>query len=288
MDTALVRRVHNATNVLHSFIYFAPEAEEHFTGAGLEPGRMCYFAGRSAAMGAVGPGVVTATFYNFSPGLIARCIPRAWSLASPADVTTARFAAVDAAMTRLLGADVTGSADLARLAGLVREAAGACTADGRPLYAGDAELDWPSAPHLVLWHGLTLLREHRGDGHIAALGTAGLSGIEALITHSASGQGFLAGFAQASRGWTDEEWAAAQEGLVARGLLTSGGELTEAGQALRDKVEAETDTLAAGPWRHLGDERTEQVISAGRELTRAALAAGALPQRGVFAPRPAR
>jgi len=133
MNTALVRRVHNATNVLHSFIYFAPEAEEHFTGAGLESGRMCYFAGRSAAMGAVGPGVVTATFYNFSPGLIARCIPRAWSLASPADVTTARFAAVDAAMTRLLGADVTGSADLARLAGLVREAAGACTAEGRPL-----------------------------------------------------------------------------------------------------------------------------------------------------------
>jgi hypothetical protein len=285
MNTALVRRVHNATNVLHSFIYFAPEAEEHFTGAGLESGRMCYFAGRSAAMGAVGPGVVTATFYNFSPGLVARCIPQAWQLASPADVIAARFAAVDAAMTRLLGADVTGSADLARLADLVREAAGVCTADGRPLYAGHAELDWPSAPHLVLWHGLTLLREHRGDGHIAALGTAGLSGIEALITHSASGQGFLAGFAQASRGWTDEEWAAARDGLVTRGLLTPGGDLTEAGQTLRDQIEAQTDALAAAPWRHLGDDRTEQVISAGRDLTRTALAAGALPQKGVFAPR---
>jgi hypothetical protein len=139
MNTALVRRVHNATNVLHSFIYFAPEAEEHFTGAGLESGRMCYFAGRSAAMGAVGPGVVTATFYNFSPGPIRRCIPRAWSLASPADVIAARFAAVDAALPRLLGADVTGSAGLARLADLVREAASVCTAEGRPLYAGHAE-----------------------------------------------------------------------------------------------------------------------------------------------------
>ena len=136
----------------------------------------------------------------------------------------------------------------------------------------------------MLWHGLTLLREHRGDGHIAALGTARLSGIEALITHSATGQGFLAGFAQASRGWTDEEWAAARQGLVARGLLTSGGELTEAGQALRDKIEAETDTLAAAPWHHLGDERTEQVISAGRELTRTALAAGALPSRACSPP----
>src|SRR6476469_10788929 len=103
MNTALVRRVHNATNVLHSFIYFAPEAEEHFTGAGLESGRMCYFAGRSAPMGAVGPGVVTATFYNFSPALVGRHIPSAWTLATPEQVVEARFAAARESFTRLLG-----------------------------------------------------------------------------------------------------------------------------------------------------------------------------------------
>jgi hypothetical protein len=287
MDTAVVRRAHNATNVLHSFIYFAPEAEEHFTGAGLEPGRMCYFAGRSAAMGAVGPGVVTATFYNFSPGLVGKCIPRAWDLASPSDVIAARFEAVDKAMTRLLGADVITSGDLARLADLTREAAGVCTADGRPLYAGHAELSWPTAPHLVLWHALTLLREHRGDGHIAALGTACLSGIEALITHSATGQGFIRDFAKSSRGWPDSEWAAALAGLAARGLMTEDGELTQAGEALRGEIEEETDRLAAAPWHHLGDEKTEEVITAGRTLTRAALKAGALPAN-VFTPRPAR
>jgi hypothetical protein len=287
MDTAVVRRAHNATNVLHSFIYFAPEAEEHFTGAGLEPGRMCYFAGRAAAMGAVGPGVVTATFYNFSPGLVGNHIPRAWDLASPADVIAARFEAVDLAMTRLLGADVITSADLARLADLTREAASVCTADGRPLYAGHAELSWPAAPHLVLWHALTLLREHRGDGHIAALGTAGLSGIEALITHSATGQGFIRDFAKSSRGWQDPEWAAALQSLVARGLMTEDGELTEAGEALRGEIEEETDQLAVAPWQHLGDEKTEEVITAGRALTRAALKAGALPAN-VFTPRPAR
>jgi hypothetical protein len=246
---------------------------------------MCYFAGRAAPMGAVGQGVVTATFYNFNPALVAQSIPAAWQLATPAAVIDARYAAVDAALTRLLGEDFIASADMLTLSELVREAAGWCTPEGRPLYAGNADLSWPDAPHLVMWHALTLLREHRGDGHIAALGTAGLSGIEALITHSASGQGFLAGFAQASRGWTDEEWAAGKEGLVARGLLDTDGALTEAGQALRDEIEAKTDALAAGPWRHLGDEGTEQVISAGRDLTRAALAAGALPQQGVFAAR---
>jgi hypothetical protein len=81
------------------------------------------------------------------------------------------------------------------LAGLAREAASACTAEGRPLYAGHAGLDWPDAPHVAAWHAATLLREHRGDGHIAALVAAGLSGIDALVTHVATGQGFVPGFA---------------------------------------------------------------------------------------------
>ena len=59
--------------------------------------------------------------------------------------------------------------------------------DGRPLYAGWASLDWPTEPHLRFWHALTLLREYRGDGHIAALQTAGLNGLDALITHTRDG-----------------------------------------------------------------------------------------------------
>ena len=164
-----VRSAHAATNALHSLIYFAPETEHQFTRVGLEPGRMCYFAGRAAPMGAVSAGVVTAAFYNFSPGLVARCIPRAWELARPEAVIGARFAAADAALTRLLGPDVIASQDMVTMAGLTREAASACQPEGRPLYAGHAGLDWPDAPHLVMWHALSLLREHRGDGHICAL-----------------------------------------------------------------------------------------------------------------------
>ena len=59
-----------------------------------------------------------------------------------------------------------------------------------------------------MWHALSLLREHRGDGHICALVAAELSGLEALITHTATGQGFVTGFARASRGWSREEWEA--------------------------------------------------------------------------------
>ena len=204
MASSLVRSAHNATNSLHSLIYFAPETEHYLTGVGLRGNRMCYFAGRAAPMGAVGAGVVAATFYNFNPALVARSIPDAWELATPAAVIDARYVAVDAALTRLLGEDAITSVDMLMLAGLVREAAGACTPEGRPLYAGNADLSWPDAPHLIMWHALTLLREHRGDGHICALACAGLSGIEALVTHTKTGKGFLTEFAKASRGWSQD------------------------------------------------------------------------------------
>jgi hypothetical protein len=284
MASPLARRANNATNALHSLVYFAPEAEERLTGLGLEPDRMTYFAGRAAPMGAVGAGVVTATFYNFSPELVARCIPAAWALASPAAVIEARFAAADAALRRLLGEDVIASAQLATFAALIKEASEGCAPEGRPLYAAHADLDWPAEPHLVMWHAASLLREHRGDGHIAALTAAGLSGIEALVTHTATGKGFRPEFARSSRGWSQRDWDSAVHGLAERGLMDGDGTLMAAGQELRAHVERETDRLAAPPWQHLGDERTEQVTAIGRELTGIALAAGAYPAE--FFPAP--
>jgi len=272
MASSLARSAHNATNSLHSLVYFAPETERELTSAG-----------RAAPMGAVGAGVVTATFYNFSPGLVARSVPAAWDLATPTAVVRARFAAADAALTRLLGPEVTGSADMTALAGLLREAAGACSPEGRPLYAGHASLEWPDAPHLVMWHAVSLLREHRGDGHTCALAGAGLSGIEALVTHTATGKGFLPEFARASRGWSQEEWDSAVSGLQARGLMDGQGALTPAGQALRAEIEDQTDRLAATPWQYLGEGRTEDVVRMGKAMTRAVATAGAFPQEGVFA-----
>jgi hypothetical protein len=246
---------------------------------------MCYFAGRAAPMGAVSGGVVTATFYNFSPGLVAGSVPAAWELASPDVVTGARLAAADAALTRLLGPDVIASADMITLAALLRDAAGACGAEGRPLYAGHAGLDWPDAPHLVMWHAVSLLREYRGDGHVCALACAGLSGVEALVTHTATGKGFIPEFARASRGWSQDEWDGAVSGLAARGLLDGQGALTPAGQELRAEVEGQTDRLAAPPWRYLGERRTEDVVRIGKAMTQAVVTAGAFPREGVFPAR---
>jgi hypothetical protein len=285
MAFSLARSAHNATNSLHSLIYFVPETEQQLTGLGLRAGRMCYFAGRSAPMGAVGAGVVTATFYNFSPHLVARSIPLAWDLASPEAVAAARLVAADAALRRLLGPDVIASADMTTMSVLLRDAAGACSAEGRPLYAGHADLDWPDAPHLVMWHAVSLLREHRGDGHTCALAGAGLNGIEALVTHTATGKGFTPQFARASRGWSQDEWDSAVGGLAARDLLDGQGALTPAGQALRAQVEDQTDRLAAPPWHYLGERQTEEVVRIGKAMTRAVAAAGAFPREGVFATR---
>jgi hypothetical protein len=278
LDPALIARAHRAVEPIHSHMYFAPEHDAGFSALGLKPGRMSYFAGRAAPMGAVGAGVVTATFYNFSPSLVAHMIPRAWTLAAPDKVVAARWEIARASLTRLLGQEAIDSAEFAELAGLLREACDALSPEGRPLYAGHADLGWPGEPLLDLWHAVTLLREHRGDGHIAALLHADLNGLEALITYTATGRSFTLPAAKATRGWRDEEWAAESAALVERGLLDEDGVLTAEGKDLRARVEAETDVLGADPWLLLGQERTERVIELGKGFARLLVAGGAFPR----------
>src|SRR3954454_164342 len=198
VEPAQVARAHRGVGPLHSHLYFAPEHDEHFAAVGLRPGRMAYFAGRAAPMGAVGAGVVTATFYNFSPSLVAHMIPQAWTLASPEQVLAARLDAARSSLTRLLGEDGVTSPEMAELAGLLSDACSVLTPEGPPLYAGHAALPWPAEPVLQVWHGATLLREHRGDGHIAALLAAGLGGLEALVSYTATGRGFTEAGAKAT------------------------------------------------------------------------------------------
>jgi hypothetical protein len=285
LDRTTVARAHRSVEPLHNHVYFAPETEERLTGVGLRPGRMCYFAGRAAPMGAVGAGVVTATFYNFSAALVSRHIPRAWTLASPEQVLQARFEAARASFTRLLGGpEAAAAAEVGELAALLREACTALSPEGRALFAGHADLPWPDEPLLQLWHGATLLREFRGDGHQAVLATTGLTGLEAHLTYTATGRGFTEEVAKAFRGWTDEEWDDGRADLVERGLLDDDGRLTAEGRLLREELEAETDDLSAAPWAHLGVERTQRVIELGRELSGQLVGNGAYPS-GVFAGR---
>ncbi|MFD4555094.1 hypothetical protein ACFWP5_12375 [Streptomyces sp. NPDC058469] len=282
MTTAAVepragRRCYNALNSLHSTLYFSPDLGKELGSLGVTHPSAVNFAVRAAAMGPVGPGTVTATFYNYKYDLVARHVPTVWETASPEQVLHARTRAVDATLRRLLGEDVVGSEEMAEAARLALRAAEACTRSARPLYAAHADLPVPEEPHLAYFHAATLLREHRGDGHLAVLMSAGLDGLEAVVTHTATGKGMAPKWVFGTRGWNQEEWDAASGRLRARGLLDGDGELTEAGVALRAGIEAETDRLDRAPYGHLGAEGVGRLTELAAAFARAALAAGAFP-----------
>jgi hypothetical protein len=243
----------------HALVYFAPEAREAYKEIGLKGFWMGYFASRAAALGQVSPEVVAATFYNFHPRMVSRAIPDAWKFATPEKVLEARLGAADAALQRLLGAEILNSAQVEEAANLAREAVNGCEVAGRALFAAYRALDWPAQPHLILWHAATLLREYRGDGHIAALLAAGLDGIEPHLLIVAEGIVPREGL-QPHRGWNDEEWAAAQTRLIEKGWLDEAGNLTEAGRQLRREVEECTDRLALPPWQHLGEKNYSRLF----------------------------
>ncbi|NIJ13894.1 hypothetical protein FHU38_004238 [Saccharomonospora amisosensis] len=277
------RHCYRVLEPIHSIIYFAPEAEQAYLEAGLDKGgRLAYFASRAAALGPVGAGVVAATFYNFNPELVAKHIPRAWTLASPADLVSARVEAAGTALRRLLGEQLVASDALAELAELTRQAAQATEPDGRPLFAAHAGLDWPTDPLLVLWHATTLLREYRGDGHIASLVSHGLAGLPALVTHTATGKGFLPEVARKLRGWSQQEWDNAETRLREEGIIDHDGSLTDRGVAIRERIEEETDAASSAPWSRLGADKTSRVRELAKEFSRAVVAAGAYPS-GLFA-----
>ena len=271
------RRCHNAINPLHSTVYFSPDLGKELGELGIDDANAAYFAARGAALGAVGPGTVTATFYNFNHELVARHLPAVWSVASPEAVLEARLRAVDTTLRRLLGPEIIDSAELAEAAELALRAAEACTRHARPLYAAHADLPVPEQPHLAYWHAATLLREHRGDGHLAALLAAGLDPVEALASHTATGKGMSPRWVLATRGWRRTDWEDATERLRGRGLLDGEGELTEAGVALRAELEDVTDRMDAAPYEHLGAEGVARLTELARGFLFTAASAGAFP-----------
>jgi len=260
----LAKKAHRTLEPLHTACYFAAEMNDAYAAAGAKGQMRAYFAVRSAPMGIVPLEVVVATFYNFAPHLVAQAIPSVWESTTPEAMIAARYTGVDAAYRRILGDDVIDSAEMAQAAELAREATAALSGLGRPLFAGHAALPWPEPPHLQLFHAQTLLREHRGDGHVAALMLAGLDAVGALVTHVATGEGMLLPMIRATRGWTDAEWDVGLARVAERGLVTSDGALTESGQALRDQIEAQTDEAAVAPYEHLGEANVERL----RELAR--------------------
>jgi hypothetical protein len=257
---------------IHLVPTFARETRTALGALGLHS-RSAYFAARSAPMGPVPAEVTTAAFYVFAPRLVSRALPSAWAVASPAQVLEAASGAAAATLHRLLDG-VAGTDDVAEAVQLARVACAGLTVAGRPLYAGWASLPWPQEPLLQLWHAATLLREHRGDGHVAALLHAPLDPVEALLTAGLASTGLP--FSRATRGWTDEEWSEAEARLRERGLVDDDG-LTAAGRALRVDVEARTDAAAVEGWQRLGLEGTRRLARLVRPWQQLVLSSGELP-----------
>ncbi|MFI2456491.1 hypothetical protein [Streptomyces sp. NPDC019539] len=277
-ENARTRQMWHLLEPLHAVLYYAPEvvAEARALGYGTSERWPGYFAWRAAPLGTPDAAEVTAAFHSFSPRMVAEHVPVAWDVAAPDKLLEARVRAVGEAYRTVLGSETVTGPALAQAAALARRAAEAADTGGRPLAAANAALPWPEEPHRALWHAATVLREHRGDGHVSALVDAGLDPVESLVSFAAIGAAPVGVFS--SRGWSDGAWAAARERLAARGLLGADGTATEAGRALRARVERRTDELAAAPWRALGESDTTRLAELLGPLWVAVLGSGLLPR----------
>ncbi|HEY1640133.1 MAG TPA: hypothetical protein VGG35_05560 [Streptosporangiaceae bacterium] len=307
-DAATARRMWTLIEPVHVVTYFGPEARQAFEAAGLRGFWRGYFAGRAAPLGAVDAPVIIAAFCSFAPSFVRRALPAVWELITPAEALRVREAGAVAAIRAVLGADTAAGAAtgarpevqagsggaagaagpaLAAAADLLAEAARDLDPTGRPLAAPNAALPVPAEPAARLWHAATVLREHRGDGHVAALVAAGVDGCEALVLRTAVDQAAVAGGPdsgqaasaggpavgraqfQAVRGWADPDWDAAAGRLRDRGWLDNDLAATAAGLAVHQAVEAATDLAAARPWARLGPERTAGLAAALTPVARA-------------------
>jgi hypothetical protein len=249
--TGAARRMWTLFEPVHAVTYFAPEALAAWKAAGLRGFWRGYFAGRAAPLGAAGPEVVTASFYNFAPAFVARALPSVWELIPPGSALTVRRQGAAAALGGLLA----GQEDQVKTAaGLLEQALDGLAYPGRLLAAangaagpgGDAETG-PDGDDLGrLWQAATTLREHRGDGHFAAALAAGLDGAEVLVLRC--GLDMTRETMQPIRGWSDEQWDAAAGRLA-------------------------TDRAAERPWANLGDAGVAELTAA---LTPLAVACAAV------------
>ena len=267
------RRMWGRIEAVHTLHYFAPTVSAAHAGIGLEDRTVAYTASRSAPLGPVGPEQVAAMVYGISPRLIAHALPRAWSVASPTTVLQTSLDALGALLRDIL----SGAEDeVARAAELMRELALLHPTVGRPLAAAWSSVPWDDDPAVRLWQASTLIRESRGDGHLACLLDAQVDGVEChLMVRGDSDK--LRAIMGAIRGIAGPEWDAAVGRLHDRGLMTPEGALTEAGTRLRDHIEARTDALAAPPWVAFGDAATAQLEATLEPLVTRILERGILP-----------
>jgi len=263
------RRAWHLIETVNAVSYFTEECREGTKPLGLKGFWMGYFANRASPLGAVPPSVVEATFYNFHPSMVRRAIPDAWSFATPRQVLNARGEAA----ARAISARASDARALApSLLALVRRPIEKADGAGRALFSANRDVEVGDGVE-GLWHALTTLREHRGDGHVAVVTEAGLDGCEVhLMAVAANGQ--APSMYQAARGWSEDDWAQAADRLGERGLLDAEGRFTPKGRGLSEKIERRTDELAITPYRCLSEAEFATMLSMLSTLGQEIAAAG--------------
>lgn len=242
------RRLRDTIEPLAAVCYWSEPAYDAYAAHGLDF-LLGYVWGRSSSLGEPEAMVAVSSFGVFEPGLVSGLYDAGRAALPLAQMRAARAAGSSAALAAVLGEDPDG---LDEVLALLERAVAAAPLPGRPMFAGLLGAGWPEDRLARLWHGCNLLREHRGDGHLAALAGAGLDGVEAnVLTELWVGWEPLA--YTASRGWSPEQMEAATASLTARGLVAD-GRLTEAGRALREEVEEATDRGEQRVVEALGDE----------------------------------
>jgi len=259
MESIARRLCQQLLEPIHLVAYMSDEPTEALQALGYEGYWPGYFAARSAPLGRVPAEVVDALFYNFAPGEVAACIPSVWDIATPEAVLAARQEGSVTALRRILG-DLADTPALARAADLATRVATSAPMDGRILYAALRSLPVPDEPVARLWHAATLLREHRGDGHLAALVSAGIDGQEAHVLHAVS-QGMKPEEYGRLNPLTPTQLAAVVDGLHARGLVDASAAFSAAGRETKDRIESVTDALAAPAYDGLEPGEVDQLIA---------------------------
>ncbi|RNL61950.1 MarR family transcriptional regulator [Nocardioides marmoriginsengisoli] len=259
MQQPVARRLYELVEPIPMVNFAADEPNEEMAALGFTNYWDGYFAGRSAPLGRVPAEVVHAAFYNFADGEAARHVPKVWETTTPEAAHAARQQGCVAALRRILG-DLVGTSGLAAAADLLAQASISAPTEGRVMYAALRALPMPDEPVARLWHAGNMLREHRGDGHIVALVSEGIGGLEAHVLsaldlgiHPAESFGRIHHLPAA-------DLAALMSGLRDRGLVDAGGRFTDAGRAAKDRVETLTDALAEAPYASLAENELERLI----------------------------
>lgn len=264
MATSPARLLGAALEPVIGQVYFSPECHAAYEalgfggspasfGAGVAaPDGPAYFTSRGSILGQVPGELVAAAFGVFNPAVVVPAVARGWSLTDAATIGAARTEGAVGQLRRVLGVAPEG---LDRANALLARAVEPLRPEGRALYAGLLGLGVPADPLAALWRRGDLLREYRGDSHIAAWISAGLDATEiGLLTELYWGLPMRTYIR--TRAWSDDQLDAAEERLVARGLVADGG-LTEAGRELREAIEVRTDAQVQPAIAALGDDLDE-------------------------------